>query len=457
MRQSTSFLLLPLLISALACSKPKSEDKPESADKKEQGEPAKKKDEPAKDDDAPKKAKKADKDDAEKVAPAGVGEIPPWAPDQGKAKACSASASAKTRFKTLQKGDDDDITENKADLAALEKDLAGDCRSAKRELADALNSGGFIHYKKKAYKEANRWWRAALVVRPSHVLARYNVACGLALDGDGKSAIAEMNELARATREGEAAAANFLEKAKSDDDLKSIRDEAGFKKALEASVGGLVGPRKEPELAAEVVKLLPDDWKKRKNPATEQMVTVKPSVIDFWTWRPDDKTELLVGTVVDDITQLGKPKGDINNDYGGIVVVDRNGGKPKLLLSRMTGESPPTVAAGKNHTVVYAFYQMCGDLGGTLSYSGGKVSFKEKRCEDLGDEPAPEAPKKALPKCAKGQSLVAADDSSTPYCAKSCVNDADCKPKKCGEAFMVDDKTGEVFTGVGKSAPFCEP
>lgn len=455
MRHKAPLLALALVIGSLACNKPKPEaDKPESSEKKKDEAEAVKK---SKDDEAPAKKKKSDSgEETASVSPKGVGEVPPWSNEHGAAKPCSASASAKARFKTLQKGDDDDISANKADLAALEKDLAGDCRVAERELAEALNSGGFSHYKKKKYEEANRWWRAALVVRPSFDTARYNLACGLALAGDDKSAIAEIGELARATKDGDATAANFLEKAKSDDDLKTVRDDAQFKKALEASVGGLVGPRKEPELGAEVVKLLPEDWKKRKNLATEKMETLKPAVLEFWTWRPDGSTELLVGTVVHDPSTLGKPKGDINNDYGGIVVVKRNDGKPTLLVAHKTGEAPPTVAAGKDHTVVYAFYEMCGDLGGTLSYSGGKVTLKEKSCEDLGKDDEPTAEKKPLPKCAKGQSLVAEDDSSPPYCAKPCVKDEDCAPKKCGQGFLVDDKTGEVFTGVGKSTPVCE-
>jgi hypothetical protein len=67
------------------------------------------------------------------------------------------------------------------------------------------------------------------------------------------------------------------------------------------------------------------------------------------------------------------------------------------------------------------------------------------------------ATKKALPKCAAGQSLFATGEDDPPFCAKSCGTDADCKPAKCDGTFgfMVDDKTGNVFTGVGKSVPLC--
>jgi hypothetical protein len=61
-----------------------------------------------------------------------------------------------------------------------------------------------------------------------------------------------------------------------------------------------------------------------------------------------------------------------------------------------------------------------------------------------------------LPKCGAGLTLVTEGEGSPPFCAKGCGGDNDCKPAKCDDqGFLVDDKTGEVFTGVGKSMPIC--
>ena len=51
---------------------------------------------------------------------------------------------------------------------------------------------------RKAYTEADRWWRAALTVRPSAMTPRYNLACGLALEGKPKDAVWAIQEIARA-------------------------------------------------------------------------------------------------------------------------------------------------------------------------------------------------------------------------------------------------------------------
>lgn len=69
----------------------------------------------------------------------------------------------------------------------------------------------------------------------------------------------------------------------------------------------------------------------------------------------------------------------------------------------------------------------------------------------------PPPPKKGLPKCAAGQGLFSTGEGDTPFCAKSCGGDADCKPAKCDgpPGFSVNEKTGEVFVGVGKSVPLC--
>lgn len=453
-----------LLVALAVAGCPKSE-KTDSSDKKESESKSEKKSDKKKD-----KDKDGDEETTEKpvekkaektVSADGVGVIPAWAPEVGNAKPCSASASAKTKLKSLQKGENADLSSNKADLDALEKDITGGCKAAEKDLAEALNSGGYYQYKKKSYEEANRWWRAALVVRPSLIVARYNLACGLALDGAVKPAVAEIEELARATREGDPTAANYLEKAKSDDDLASVRDDAKFKKALEASSGNLVGPRKEPEVSAAAVKLLPEDWKKGgKHPVTGEPTVYKPALVNVWTWRPAAGKELLVATVVHDPATLGQPKGDMNNDYGGIVVLQRGtGGKLDLLLAKKTGESPPTVAGGPGNTVKYGFYQMCGDLRGALAWKNDKVSATQMTCEDLDKEPATPAVAKnktKFPTCKGDDLLVTNGEASEAYCGKTCTSDAECKPKSCGAGFMVDRETGQVYEGVGKSVPVCE-
>jgi hypothetical protein len=64
--------------------------------------------------------------------------------------------------------------------------------------------------------------------------------------------------------------------------------------------------------------------------------------------------------------------------------------------------------------------------------------------------------KKVLPKCAADQSLFAEDESSPPFCSKSCSADADCKPARCDvTGFTVDDKSGLVFTGSGRGTTVC--
>ena len=166
-----------------------------------------------------------------------------------------------------------------------------------------------------------------------------------------------------------------------------MRDESDFKEAVKAASGGLIGPRKEPETAAAAVKLLPEDYRKGKDTlgVTESgFVTYKPAFLQFWTWKPAEGTELLVGTIIDDPSHIGQPKGDMNLDYGAIAVLKREeGGKLKLLLTHKTGESPPSVGAGKGNTVVYKFTPMCGDLKGTLSWDGSKVVLKEQTCSEL--------------------------------------------------------------------------
>lgn len=64
--------------------------------------------------------------------------------------------------------------------------------------------------------------------------------------------------------------------------------------------------------------------------------------------------------------------------------------------------------------------------------------------------------KKAVPKCPKGQSLFAEDDSSPLFCSRSCEKDADCRPSKCNQNLFNGDETGAIFAGVGKQVFACD-
>ncbi len=315
----------------------------------------------------------------------GVGDVPEWSSDKAKGKTkCKASADAKARIAKLDKGEDTKVSDGTVDVAELQKAIApDDCADTLGDLATALNDGGYHHYGKKEYDIANRWWRVALTVRPSMILARYNMTCGLALAGKPKDSIWALSEIGRAADDGDAKASNMLEKAKSDDDLKSVRSDPDFKAALRESHGGLVGPRSEPETAKLCIPLLPEEYRQVKDQTTTQedgLWHYKPAVTHFWTWRPDAQTELLIATIIDDPALAGKPKGDTNQDYGAITVWKRVGGKLTLLLARKTGESPPAVSAGKGNTVRYTFEAACGTLHGNLSWDGKAVTTKESEC-----------------------------------------------------------------------------
>jgi hypothetical protein len=314
---------------------------------------------------------------------AGVGDVPVWAEEKERGTKCKAKDPAK--LAALGKGTDATLSDGSADVDALAKDVAGDCVAARHELADKLNDGGYERYKKKSYDEANRWWRAALVVRPAAILPRYNLACSLALVGKKPDAIWALQELAHAADADDPKASNILEKAKSDDDLKSLRGDADFEAALRAATGTLVGPRTEPETAAAGVKLLPAAFLKvpdRNGVNDDGFVHYKPALLKFWTWRPDDATELLVATVVHDPSTLGQPKGDSNQDYGGLVVLQRVGGKLTLLEAMKTGEVPPTISAGKNKRVVFTFDDYCGSVKGTLAWNASKVVVTKEACPE---------------------------------------------------------------------------
>ena len=320
----------------------------------------------------------------------GVGDVPAWTPDHGKPAKCTPSPAAVARFKAVEKGDDPGLVAGTADVSTFVKEVgADDCFASRKGLAESLNNGGYKRYGLKKFDEANRFWRAALTVRPAFLLARYNLACGLGLAGKGKDAVTEILEIARAAKEGDASASNFLEKAKTDDDLKSVRDDPNFKDALKLSQGVLIGPRKgssEPEVGAKAIPLLPEEFRKIKDTsgATESgVIGFKPAVVNIWTWHPNASTELVVTTIIDDITMVGKPRGDLSPGYGALAVYRRDGEKLTLLSSRKTGQFLPAVAAGKNGAVAYTFEAACATLSGTLTLTGKTVEFREKTCQDL--------------------------------------------------------------------------
>jgi hypothetical protein len=255
------------------------------------------------------------------------------------------------------------------------------------KLAMALNSGGYMHYTKKKYDEANNWWTRALVIDPSLEVARYNLACGLALAGKDADAVWSFQQLAAAADDGDAAASNYLDKAKTDKDVDSLRDEAGFTEAISHAKGGLVGPRKEPEIATALPALLPADWRAGtvdNGLGQDVTVTFKPTLVDVWTWRPDKDTELLVGRVVQDpsmaskITSTPQMQWDVPDSWGGIVVMRLGNNKKVELLHahKLTNNAPYAIAAGKNGSVVYSF--LYGPMGGqsvngSLVWDGAKV------------------------------------------------------------------------------------
>lgn len=322
---------------------------------------------------------------------AGLGAVPVWAGDVP-TKPCIVAAAAKPRLEAIAKGTDAALTAGTADLPALVKEVGADaCFTTRRALATALADAGTSRYAAKSYEEATRYWRAAVVVRPSLVSARYDLARGLALTGKPEPAVTQLAEVARAAAAGEANAALALDKAKTDKDLESVRELSGFKGAVLAApeAGVLVGPRKDPDLAAKGIAFLPEDFRMQRDkvgatPTGGGMITYKPAIVNVWTWRPDASTELLVATIIDDPAKLGVPKPDLHMDYGALGIFKRDAaGKVTLLTVRKTGITVPTVAAGKGGTLLYSFEQTCGELSGALSWDGTSVGMREKNCREL--------------------------------------------------------------------------
>lgn len=323
----------------------------------------------------------------------GVGDVPAWGLDRT-TKRCSTSAESRAKIDAIRTGSDAAraaaLAAGTADIAALASDTGADaCIATRRLLANALHEAGVARRDAKKADEANHYLRAALTVRPSLVGARYDLARGLARAGKNEPAAAQLSELARAATEGDANAANALEKAKTEKDLESVRALPAFDAAVKATnAASVAGPRKEPDTSAKAVALLPEQFKKLQDDIgatpNRAIITFKPAFTNFWTWRPDASTELLVATVVDDPAKIGQPKADVTLDYGAIAVLRKEpGGKVTLLTVRKTGFAQPTVAGGTNGTVIYSFEQVCGGLSGTLTWNGKSVDMNEKSCRDL--------------------------------------------------------------------------
>jgi hypothetical protein len=325
----------------------------------------------------------------------GVGEVPGWMLDRT-TKRCSTSAETRAKLDAIAKGNDAPLATALAagstDVTALANDLGADaCISTRRALANALTEAGRGRSEGKKIDEANRYWRAALTIRPSLVIARFYLARGLALAGKPEAAAVQVSELARAAEAGDANAVNLLGSVRDDKDFASVREQAAFEAAVGASDAGSarrLSPLKRPEVLASAVALLPEEFKKLQDDIgatpNRAILTFKPAFTNVWLWQTDAAGELLVASVVDDPKKVGQPKADVTLDYGAIAVLRREpSGKLTLLTVRKTGYAQPAVAGGKNGTVIYSFEQVCGSLSGTLTWNGASVDMNEKSCRDL--------------------------------------------------------------------------
>lgn len=310
----------------------------------------------------------------------GLGEVPLWAPETNRS-ACYTTKEQGARIEELAKGGDATIGDGTADLGKLAADASGGCFVAVRALAKALDRGGQVVLGKKQLVAAERWFRAALLVRPSFASARYDLARALALDAKPNDAVWAIAELARAARANDASALALLEQAKTDDAFAKVRAEPTFAQALEATNNGvLIGPRKDPQIAAEGVKLLPLSFSIGANVGGSGPRHYKPAVVDVFTWHPAPSVELFVATLVHDPASIGKPKADVNSDYGGVAVFRRTDGKLTLLFSEKLGEAPPAIAAGKNGTILLGYQEQCGDLKGALKWKNDAVESLQTSC-----------------------------------------------------------------------------
>jgi hypothetical protein len=91
--------------------------------------------------------------------------------------------------------------------------------------AQGLNARGVKSHRAKHYPAAMASYRAALEADPGHVLARYNLACVYALTGDATSAIAQLEQFAKA---GCVLCKKRLVRAREDADFDGIRGDPRF-------------------------------------------------------------------------------------------------------------------------------------------------------------------------------------------------------------------------------------
>ena len=100
---------------------------------------------------------------------------------------------------------------------------------ANRAAAKAANAQGMKAYRAKDYPTATDRFRAAIAADASFPLPHYNLACVAALTGDKKTALSELDWLARSP---DPQARRTLKKASEDADLKSLADDKEAQKIL---------------------------------------------------------------------------------------------------------------------------------------------------------------------------------------------------------------------------------
>ena len=189
--------------------------------------------------------KTKDDDGAKKPPSAGhkVGGIavPEWSKPTKSKQVCKLSKDEQAALTRLQKGDGPDYDDDTADVQQLVDGLRKNCPQAGSVVAAALISGGYTKYDKKDYAKADGWFARALVADPGSVLARYDLACNLALEGNKDESIWNFTELVDAAKADDPRAEYYVQKGKSDTDLTSVRDEDGFQAALKAVDADVAG------------------------------------------------------------------------------------------------------------------------------------------------------------------------------------------------------------------------
>jgi tetratricopeptide (TPR) repeat protein len=102
----------------------------------------------------------------------------------------------------------------------------GETRSRSSQRASSFNSDGLEALQNGRLEQAIRLFENALNRDRWHLLAKYNLACALALNGDSEGAISTLNELSRWTHEG---IPERMRRAAVDDDLISLREDRNFR------------------------------------------------------------------------------------------------------------------------------------------------------------------------------------------------------------------------------------